>query len=173
MEDIQTATAEMRDTVEEIVRQVEAMPRDCIHWKPGPEVWTVMDNLCHAVEFMPYWTSQVEQAILHPEEEWGRTHGDAARLAAVADTSQRNLGEVKQQLRERVRECAARLERFTPEQFAIEARSRNPRWGVQPASFIVDTLLVAHLKSHCSQIRRNLAQYNERRQAGRAEGELS
>lgn len=173
MEDIQAATAEMRATVEEIVRQAEAMPEDCIQWKPGHEVWTVMDNLCHVAEFVPYWTAQVEQAVTHPEKEWGRTHEDSDRLAAVADTSERVLSEVKAELREGVQDCAARLERFTMEQFATHAQSRNPRWAMQPASFIVDTLLVAHLKSHLSQIRRNLALYNEGQPAGRGAGERS
>ena len=159
MEDIRKATDCMRSTTEEILSQVDSMPEGCIHWKPGPEVWTVMDNLCHIVEFVPYWTTQIEQAIEYPAKEWGRTHHDPDRLAAIADTSSRSLTEVKEQLRSGVMSSASRLEQFTPDQFAIQAPSRNPRWGVKPASFIVDSLLVVHLQSHLAQIRRNLTQY--------------
>jgi hypothetical protein len=166
MEDIQGATARMRSTTEEILSQVDSMPKECIHWKPGPEVWTVMDNLCHIAEFVPYWTTQIGQIIQYPDKEWGRTHHDPDRLAAVADTSSLDLTAVKEQIRLNVARSASMLESFTPEQFVIHAPSRNPRWGLKPASFIVDTLLVTHLENHLSQIRRNLVQYQKQ------EGEL-
>lgn len=161
MEDIQAATAIMRSTTDEILSQVDSIPQYCIHWKPGPEIWTVMDNLCHIAEFVPYWTGQVEQVIEYPDKSWGRTHHDSDRLAAVADTSSCDLDKVKEQIRSSVTNSLSRLERFTSDQFGIQAPSRNPKWGIKPASFIVDTLLVAHLRSHLSQIRRNLTQYRQ------------
>ena len=152
MEDIHVTTASMRSTTEEILSEVDSMPKDCIHWKPGPEIWTVMDNLCHIAEFVPYWTAQVEQVIQDPDKQWGRTHHDADRLAAVVDTSSRDLTGVKEQIRSSVARSESTLERFTPDQLAIQAPSRNAKWGLKPASFILDTLLVAHLKATCSQI---------------------
>jgi hypothetical protein len=47
----------------------------------------------------------------------------------------------------------------------VEAASRNPRWGVKPASFVVDELLVHHVAKHQSQIRRNAAQFAQGRHA--------
>src|SRR3954469_20009237 len=114
MEDIRVATASMRSTVEEILSQVDSMPKDCTHWKPGPEVWTVMDNLCHIAEFVPYWTAQIEQVIQIPDKEWGRTHHDPDRLAAVANTSSRDLKTVKEQIRSSVELSTSKLEKFTP-----------------------------------------------------------
>src|SRR3954447_11660523 len=102
MENIHAAAASMGSTADEILSQVEEMPEDCIHWKPGAEVWTVMDNLCHIVEFIPYWTAQIAQVIQYPEKEWGRTHADPDRLAAVADTSSRDLTAIKEQIRSSV-----------------------------------------------------------------------
>lgn len=162
MEDIHLAISRMQSTAEEILSEVESMPKDCIHWKPGPEVWSVMDNLCHIAEFVPYWTAQTEQVIEHPDQLWGRTHHDPDRLAAVADTSSRNLTAVKEQIRSNVSRSAARLHKFTPGQFASQAESRNPKWGVKPASFILNTMLLAHLQSHLSQIRRNLSQFQQK-----------
>jgi DinB superfamily len=161
MEDIHVATSSMRSSVEEILSEVDSMPKECIHWKPAPEVWTVMDNLCHIAEFLPFWTAQIEQVIQHPEAEWGRTHHHPGRLAAVADTSSRDLAEVEEQIRLGVTRSASTLETFTPDQLAIEAPSCNPRWGRRPASFILEALLLTHLRDHLSQIRRNLTQYQE------------
>jgi fumarylpyruvate hydrolase len=163
VEDIQAAAASMRSTAEDIQAEVQSMPRDCIRWKPAPEVWTVMDNLCHIAEFVPYWTHQVSQAITSPEQEWGRTHHDPDRLAAVAETHLRDLASVLRDMQEGVAKSTAALEQLTPDQLATRAPSRNPRWGLQPASFIVDNLLVTHLRKHLSQIRRNRAQYEQER----------
>jgi uncharacterized damage-inducible protein DinB len=159
MDNIQSATDAMRSTVDEILAEVDHMPPALIHWKPGPQIWTVMDNLCHIEEFIPYWTSQVEQVIARPGQEWGRTHHDADRLTAVADTSTRQLSEVKREIQQRTAQSIAKLQGHTAEQFAMEAPSHNPRWGTKPASFIVDTMLVGHLRSHLGQVRRNLDQY--------------
>lgn len=172
MEQIRVATFSMRSTAEELLSEVDSMRKDCIHWKPAPEVWTVMDNLCHIVEFVPYWTTQIEQIIEYPDKVWGRTHHDSDRLAAIADTSSRDLAAVKEQIRSTVTRSAARLESFTPDQFAIQAPSRNPKWGVKPASFILDTLLVTHLQSHLLQIRRNLTEYQQKVKSSHSEGEL-
>jgi fumarylpyruvate hydrolase len=43
-----------------------------------------------------------------------------------------------------------------------EAPSRNPRWGVKPAQFVVDDLIVGHVEKHVGQIKRNLAQFQEK-----------
>jgi hypothetical protein len=164
MEDIHAAVSGMQTSLAEILREVDAMPGELIYWVPGPEVWTVMQNLCHIEEFVPYWTAQIEQIIAHPEQEWGRTHHDEGRLAAVANTTTRDLEEVMQSIRRCVSESVEKLETIAPAQFATEAPSRNPRWGIKPASFIVDTLLVTHLRNHLGQIRRNVTQYNSKTQ---------
>jgi hypothetical protein len=46
----------------------------------------------------------------------------------------------------------------------VEAASKNPRWGVKPASFVVDDLLVHHVAKHQGQIRRNISQFNQARE---------
>jgi fumarylpyruvate hydrolase len=47
----------------------------------------------------------------------------------------------------------------------VEAPSKNPRWGVKPAQFIVDHLLIEHVEKHIGQIRRNVTQYREKHDA--------
>jgi hypothetical protein len=45
--------------------------------------------------------------------------------------------------------------------FDVEATSRNPRWGLKPAGFIADHLLIAHVEKHIGQIRRNVTEYHQ------------
>ena len=65
---------------------MQQLPAELIHWVPAPGVWTVMDNLCHIREFVPFWTAETLRIVRRPAEPWGRDHTDAARLAAVTNT---------------------------------------------------------------------------------------
>ena len=62
-----------------------------------------------------------------------------------------------------MRQSAETLRTLSDEQLAVEAASKNPRWGVKPASFVIDELLVHHVAKHQGQIRRNITQFNEAR----------
>lgn len=146
-------------TTEEILAEVQELPEELIHWVPSPGVWTVMDNLCHIREFVPFWTGEALRIVERPSEPWGRDHTDTARLAAVADTSRVRLADVVSDIRREVQRSVETLRRLTDEQLARQATSKNPRWGIKPASFVVDDLLVHHVTKHQAQIRRNVSQF--------------
>ena len=153
------AAERLTSTTEEILAEVQRLPVELIHWIPAEGVWTVMDNLCHIREFVPFWTGEALRIVQRPGARWGRDHTDTARLAAVTNTSTHRLAEVVADIREAVRQSAETLRTLSDEQLAAEAPSRNPRWGVKPASFVVEDLLVQHVAKHLGQIRRNVAQF--------------
>ncbi len=156
------AAERLESLTEELLAEVQTLPAALITWVPGEGVWSVMDILCHVEEFIPYWTEVVLQVVRHPDQPWGRNHADARRLAAVDHTAARQLSEVDRAIRMRARESAAALRHLTDADLANEAPSRNPRWGVKPAGFILDDLLVQHVQKHIGQVRRNIQQYRER-----------
>ena len=153
------AAGRLTSTTEDILAEVQRLPAELIHWIPAEGVWTVMDNLCHIREFVPFWTGEALRIVQRPGERWGRDHTDTARLAAVTNTSTHVLADVVADIREAVRHSAETLRALSDEQLAAEAASRNPRWGVKPASFVVEDLLVQHVAKHLGQIRRNVAQF--------------
>jgi hypothetical protein len=124
-----------------------------------------MDNLCHIREFVPFWTGETLRIVQRPSEPWGRDHTDTARLAAVTNTAANRLEDVVADIREAVRRSADALRTLSDEHLAIEATSKNPRWGVKPASFVVDDLLVHHVVKHRGQIRRNVSSSTRRGRA--------
>lgn len=142
------------------------LPVDLAHWKPAPDVWSVMEILCHVGEFVPYWTGQTRQIVERPDEPWGRTHTDTARLDAVARAATRSLEDVEAEIREGVRVSAAWLRNLHDRALDAEATSRNPRWGLKSAAFVVEHLLIEHVEKHLGQVRRNARQFTER-EAGR------
>jgi uncharacterized damage-inducible protein DinB len=157
------AAVQLTKTTDEILAEVQQLPPELIHWVPSAGVWTVMDNLCHIREFVPFWTAETLRIVKRPTELWGRDHTDTARLAAVTNTGAQNLEEVVSDIREAVRRSADVLKALSEQDLASEATSRNFRWGVKPASFVLEELLVHHVAKHQGQIRRNVSQFNEAR----------
>jgi uncharacterized damage-inducible protein DinB len=154
-----TAADRLTNTTEEILAEVQQLPAELIYWIPGDDVWTIMDNLCHIREFVPFWTGETLRIVRGSGEPWGRTHTDTARLAAVTNTALYRLDDVVPDIRDAVRRSADTLRTLSAADLAVEAPSTNPRWGVKPASFVVDDLLVSHVAKHQGQIRRNISQF--------------
>jgi uncharacterized damage-inducible protein DinB len=157
------AAEELRVKTEVIASDVRRLPAELITWSPAAGVWSVMDNLCHIREFIPFWTGETLRIVRRPAEAWGRDHTDAARVAAVADTAGYALDEVIADIRRAARESADVLMDLTDADLAVEATSVNPRWGRKPASFVLDHLLVQHVEKHLGQIRRTVAQFADAR----------
>ena len=158
----QRAAARLQAAVDTMLTGVAALPPGLLTWEPAPGVWSVMDNLCHVQEFIPFWTAQALRVVEQPHELWGRDHTDRDRLAAVTNTSARPLRDVADALRREAVESAATLSRLTDAQLAVEAASRNPRFGRKPARFIVDDLIAGHVEKHIRQIARNVTQFEQR-----------
>ena len=130
------AADRLTETVDEILAEVQRLPPELIYWVPSAGVWTVMDNLCHIREFLPFWTAETLRIVRRPAEPWGRDHTDTARRAAVTNTAAVELEEVASDIRDAVRRSADALRSLSDEDLAAEATSKNPRWGVKPASRI-------------------------------------
>jgi uncharacterized damage-inducible protein DinB len=157
------AAAQLQATTNEILAEVERLPSEVITWIPGDGVWSVMDILCHIREFVPFWTGETVRIAQRPDEQWGRDHTDTARLAAVTGTAANTLEHVAADIRTVVRQSVETLSGLSDTDLSVEATSKNPRWAVKPASFVVDHLLVQHVEKHLGQIRRNVTQFGETR----------
>jgi uncharacterized damage-inducible protein DinB len=156
------SAARLKETVDQILDDVRRMPAELVAWKPAEDVWSVLEILCHIDEFVPFWTGEVVRVVRDSGYEWGRDHTDARRLSAVKGAAARSIAEVVPSIRAGVADAVGQLSGLREEDLRKEAKSRNPRWGVKPAAFIVDDLLVHHVEKHLGQIRRNVAQYSQR-----------
>jgi hypothetical protein len=149
------AAAKLQSISDEILSEFRKLPKELMHWRPAADVWSAIDILCHIEEFVPYWTAQILVITNRSAGEWGRTHADPDRLSAVENTEARNVEDVERRLQLSVQHSAAAIANLNDADLDIEAPSRNPRWGVKPAGFILDDLLLEHLRKHLGQIRRN------------------
>jgi uncharacterized damage-inducible protein DinB len=157
------AAAQLQTVTNEILSEVERLSPEVITWIPADGVWSVMDILCHIREFVPFWTGETVRIAKRSNEQWGRDHTDTARLAAVTGTAANKLEDVTADIRTAVRQSVETLRVLSDIDLSVEATSKNARWAVKPASFVVDHLLVEHVAKHLGQIRRNVTQFNQAR----------
>jgi hypothetical protein len=155
--------ARLHAAAELLVAEVAKAPAECISWKPADDVWSVMEILCHVAEFVPYWTSQTLLVVRHRDGLWGRTHTDTARIDAVNRAGRRSVDDVLSSIRTGVGSSATILRGLTDAEFDLEAMSHNPKWARKPASFIAEHLVVEHVEKHAGQVRRNVAQFHEKK----------
>lgn len=158
---LDSACLSMQQTASEITEIVSPLSRPLLLWRPSPEVWSILDNLAHIEEFVPFWTSEMKAMLATPPQPWGRDQSHPGRLAAVRDTSQRKADDLLAAIRTQVDSACAYLGTLEDECLDVTAESRNPRWGMKPVRFILDTLLVKHLNDHRGQILRNLREAAE------------
>ena len=108
---------------------------------------------------MPYWAGEMERVVANPGAEWGRNHQDESRLAAVTAASQRSRCDGIEGVGKAANAVVTVLRTLQDKDLRIESPSRNPGFGVKPLSFVLDHLIVSHLRGHLNQIKRNRNQF--------------
>ena len=117
---------QLQTITDEILAEVRALPPELIHWVPGEGVWSVMDNLCHIREFVPFWTGETLRIVRRPDEQWGRDHTDTARLAAVTEHRREQARRCGGRHPRAVRRSAETLSDLSDADLAVEAPARTP-----------------------------------------------
>lgn len=148
--------------VEVLTTWARSVDPDDLYRPPPDGEWTVMENLVHVVEFLPYWAEQLHQVIAHPGEPFGRTHEDPERIAAVEDHARDALPEVLERLR-RSAETAQTSLRAIPDD--AWDRTGVHRRGEMTLREITAFFLVDHLTDHIEQARVALAALDGERAA--------
>jgi hypothetical protein len=151
-----------QELMTEISETVAGLPEDVLRWKPAEDAWSITEILGHVQEAMPYWAGEIHQVVANPGAEWGRNHQNESRLAAVAATSQRSTRDVVAGLGNAKNAVIAVLRTLRDKDLQIEGPSRNPHWEVKPMYFVLEHLIVSHLRGHRDQIRRNVDQFADR-----------
>jgi len=154
----------IQQSIDQIKKKAADLSEDVLCWNPTEEEWSVMQILCHLVEAVPYWLDEIELLLETPGKEWGRGLQAEARLAAVSKdkVDHTSLSAVLNELEAVKTQVEKTLSKLDETTLALEAPSRNPRFGTKPLSFIVDHLLVEHTSKHYGQILRNLTKLNQK-----------
>src|SRR6266516_5220681 len=113
---------------------------------PAENEWTIMQNLSHIVEFMPYWASEIEKLVAAPGQNFGRTMQHEGRMRAVNEHGRDSLAQIKEALPGsylRLEEVLGRLKDSD-----LELTGRHVKFGEQSLEWFIEDFVTGHLSSH-------------------------
>ncbi len=127
------------------------LDRSKLYEAPAENEWTIMQNLAHVVELMPYWAGEIEKLLAAPGEKFGRTQQDERRLRAISEHETDSLEDIKGALPgsyARLEEVLGKLK-----DSYLELTGRHVRFGEKSLEWIINEFVTGHLSGHVKQIK--------------------
>jgi uncharacterized damage-inducible protein DinB len=126
-----------------------------LYQQPAENEWTIMENLAHIVELMPYWANEIEKLVAAPGQNFGRTMQDAGRLQAINEHGSDDL----EQIQAALPGSYAHLEQVLGElkDSDLELTGHHPRFGDQTLARFIEDFVTHHLTGHLEQVNHCLA----------------
>ena len=126
------------------------IPPQKLYESPGNDEWTIMENLAHIVEFMPYWGDQIAKLVANPGQNFGRVQQDERRLKEIRDHAHDSLAQIKTLLppgHARLQEVLANLHDSD-----LELTGIHSRYGEKPLAWFMEDFVTGHLRAHLTQM---------------------
>lgn len=119
--------------------------------------WTLMQNLSHIVELLPYWADEIAKLVALPGQNFGRTQQHEGRLRAIQEHGTDSL----EQIRSALPESVARLEQVldTLKDSDLDLTAHHVRFNDQTLDWYIKEFVTDHLANHLTQIKAVLAAF--------------
>jgi len=127
------------------------LPSAKLYQSPAADEWTIMENLAHIVEFMPYWGDQIAKLVAHPGQNFGRVQQDERRLKEIRDHAHDSLAQIKSLLPPsytHLQEVLANLQDSD-----LQLTGVHSRYGEKPLASFMEDFVTGHLRAHLTQMR--------------------
>jgi uncharacterized damage-inducible protein DinB len=127
-----------------------ALPSAKLYQAPTENEWTIMENLAHIVEFMPYWANQIAQLVAEPGRNFGRVMTDERRIREIVDHAHDSLAQIQAALPgsyARLDEVLASLNDRD-----LEITGRHVKFGEKSLAWFIEDFVTGHLRAHNEQI---------------------
>ncbi len=149
---VQKSYAELNQLIDGPIASLE---RDKLYKSPAANEWTIMHNLAHIVEFMPYWADEIEKLVATPGQNFGRTQQHEGRLRAISEHGTDSL----EQIRAALPGSYARLEEVLGnlKDSDLELTGHHPKVGEKSLGWFIENFVTQHLIDHLEQIKVCLA----------------
>lgn len=147
-QDVETSYGELNRLID---GPLAALPPEKLYQPPAENEWTIMENLAHIVEIMPYWASQMELLVAEPGRNFGRIATDERRLKEITDHAHDSLRQIKSMLPgsyARLQEALARLKDSD-----LEITGHHVRYSDQTLEWFIEAFVTGHLRAHNEQIK--------------------
>lgn len=147
--------ARLQHIIKQLLDEVRNLPDEALYRDPPDGEWSIMRNLAHVAEMLPYWAHQAEAIARVPGERFGRTHDDPERIGAIEEHSNDVLEEVIARIQASADECIDVLRRLPPQ--AWSKSGLHPSRGEMSVEQMVDAFVVGHVAAHRQQVEAALA----------------
>jgi uncharacterized damage-inducible protein DinB len=150
-EHVRNSAVTLQQLIDGPLTQIDASK---LYQLPADNEWTIMQNLAHIVEFMPYWAGEIEKVIAEPGCTFGRTAEDVGRLQGISEHEMDSLNRIKAALPgsyARLDEVLGRLKDSD-----LELTGKHVRYGEKSIDWLIEEFVTNHLSGHVEQIKRCL-----------------
>jgi uncharacterized damage-inducible protein DinB len=112
--------------------------------------WSIMENLAHIAEFMPYWGDQITALVAQPGKNFGRTQQDEGRLRAIREHATDTLEEARASMDASYVQLDEKLARLRDSD--LEIKGVHSRYGEKSLDWFIEDFVTGHLEEHVVQM---------------------
>lgn len=149
---VRTSYAELNQLLD---GPLATLDQDKLYQVPVEGEWTIMQNLAHIVEFMPYWAGEIEKLVARPGQKFGRIMQDEGRLGAIREHANDNLEHLRASLPDSYTRLQQVLGRLTDDNLTLTGQ--HSKFGERPLEWFISDFVTDHLAAHIIQIKGDLA----------------
>jgi hypothetical protein len=148
----------VRASYEELNRLLDgplaALDPAILYRSPAPDEWTIMQNIAHIIEFMPYWADEAAKLAAAPGRNFGRTHDHEGRMGALREHGRDSLEQASALLPG----SFAHLDRVlsTLKDSDLVVIGHHNEYGDRPLAWFIDEFVTRHLAGHVLQMQEAL-----------------
>ena len=146
---------DVHNSYAELVRLIDgpitALEPEKLYIPSGENEWSIMQNLAHIVEIMPYWAGEIEKLVAVPGQKFGRTAQHEGRLRAIDEHGRDGLEQAKAALPA----SYVRLEDVlgSLKDSDLELTGQHSKFGEKSLEWFIEEFVNGHLRSHLEQIK--------------------
>ncbi len=122
-----------------------------LYQKPSENEWTIMQNLAHIVEFMPYWANEVELLVAEPGRNFGRTMQHEGRLRGISEHELDTLALIQASLPGSYAHLEQVLSSLNDDDLVLTGH--HVKFGNQTLAWFIEEFITRHLSDHVEQIK--------------------
>ena len=126
-----------------------------LYHSPAPGEWTIMENLAHILEFLPYWGNQITKLIAHPGQPFGRTQQDEQRLQAIAAHASDTLLQIRTALPTSYQHLDTILSQLQDSD--LNLTGHHPTQGNRTLGWFINEFVAKHLADHVLQLKQTIS----------------
>jgi uncharacterized damage-inducible protein DinB len=121
-----------------------------LYQEPAHNAWTIMENLAHVVEFMPYWANEAVKLVAEPGRRFGRVETNERRIKEIAAHAHDSLDQIKAMLHASYARLQEAMTHLQDKDLAVTGK--HIRQGEKALVIFIEDYITGHLRAHIRQI---------------------